>query len=181
VGQVFLYGRGIQRNPWIRKHFYPIVVATLVTCALGVWGFLHYFGDVYGVSSSLLMDVLMAALFIGMFFNRPDLRGLSYLGAWLMMLGNVCGFLFIYFWFPMQFADGHLIGYPSVAEPRTFHFLTLLYVATTALNALYVYFLRRRRRELRAGVQGSDLVVPLAPMQVTSKTAAPVGRGVQLS
>ncbi len=154
VAQVFLWGRGVQTNPWVKKHFYRIVLATLVTCAIGEYQFMIYFQDVYGVVSSLLMDVLMATLFIAMFFNRPDLRGLSYPGAWLMMLGNLAGFAFIYVWFPTQYADGHMIANPSVPEPTSFHFLTTLYVATTVLNVIYVYLMWNRRRELRAATGG---------------------------
>lgn len=87
----FLYGQKEQTIPWIKKHYFAILVATLVFCAIGQYQFMLYFQDDYGVVSSLLMDVLMAALFIGLFFKRPDMRGLSYAGAWLMMLGNIFG------------------------------------------------------------------------------------------
>lgn len=149
VTTVFLYGRDLQTVPWVRRHFYWIVSLSLVGSFLGVYGFMWYFGDVYGVASSLLMDVLMAVLFIGLFFARPDSRGLSYAGAWLMMLGNIAGFLFIHFWYPTQFVNGVVPAYPWVHEPRSFLFLDLLYGMTTVLNALYVYLLWDRRRQVR--------------------------------
>lgn len=150
VSTYFLYGRREQTIPWVKKHYYPILVASLVFCGVGQYQFMLYFQDDYGVVSSLLMDVLMAALFIGLFFKRPDMRGLSYAGAWLMMLGNIFGFIFIHFWFPTQYANGRMIAHPEWPEPASFHFLTTLYVATTVMNIIYVYLMWNRRRELRA-------------------------------
>lgn len=150
VLQVFLYGREMQSNEWVRKHFYAIAALTLIASAFGLYTFLIYFNDLYGVASSLLMDLLMYGLFIGAVFNRRDLRGLSYPGAWLMLAGNVAGFAFIYVWWPQQFVDGHLIGYPHVLEPRSYAHLNFLYVTVTAMNGLYIYLLRQRRLALAA-------------------------------
>ena len=145
----FLYGRQQQTIPWVKKHYFKILIASLIVCGVGQDQFMLYFQDDYGVVSSLLMDVLMAALFIGLFFKRPDMRGLSYAGAWLMMLGNLFGFIFIHFWFPTQYANGHMISRPEWPEPVSFNFLTTLYVAPTVMNAIYVYLMWNRRRELR--------------------------------
>jgi hypothetical protein len=153
VTTYFLYGRKEQTIPWVKKHYFVILIASLVFCGVGQYQFMLYFQDDYGVVSSLLMDVLMAALFIALFFKRPDMRGLSYAGAWLMMLGNIFGFIFIHFWFPTQYVDGHMIAHPEWPEPKSFHFLTTLYVATSVMNAIYVYLMWNRRRELNASAK----------------------------
>lgn len=150
VTQLFLYGRELQTIPWVKKHFYWITAATLLLCGVGLYNFLIYFNDPYGVSSSVIMDILMSVLFISMLLKRRDLRGLSYSGAWLRMAGNAIGFYFLYFWWPAQFKDGRLIYPPHVPEPPSYTFLIFLYMLIPAVDCLYIYLFWKRRRELAA-------------------------------
>ena len=77
VIQTYLYGKDVQNHPWVKKHFRTIVTLTLISCGIGQYLFMIYFNDVYGVLLSLLLDVLLAALFIELALERGDFRGLS--------------------------------------------------------------------------------------------------------
>lgn len=154
VLQYYLYGKHVQTNSWLKKHWYVVLTLTIVTAGIGVWMFMIYFNDVYGVASSMIMDILMSTLFIGMLFNRPDLRGLSYAGAWLRMLGNAFGFAFCFFWWPEQFVDGQMCATVMgeqviIEEPRSFAFLNFLYITIPILDCLYIYLFAKRRKEIR--------------------------------
>lgn len=169
VLQVFLYGRDVQSDPWVKKHFYKIATGTFAVSAIGIYEFIYYFNDVYGVASSMIMDILMSSLFINMYLKRPDLRGISYLGAWLRMIGNAAGFLFCYFWWPAQFENGSLsatFGSQTVLvqEPRSYFFLNFLYVTIPILDTLFIYLVAKRRQELRAA--------PEPPVATRARAAA---------
>jgi hypothetical protein len=43
-----------------------------------------------------------------------------------------------------------MVARPQWPEPVSYNFLTTLYVATTVMNALYVWLMWDRRRQLRA-------------------------------
>ncbi len=156
VAQYFIHGKAVQTNQWLKKYWYPILTATVITAGIGIWLFMIYFNDVYGVASSMIMDILMSTLFIGLLFKRPDLRGLSYAGAWLRMLGNALGFAFCFFWWPEQFVDGELCATVlretvMIQEPKNFIFLNFLYIVIPVLDCLYIYLFWKRRKEIREG------------------------------
>lgn len=151
VTQVFLYGRQSQLNPWVREHFYPISIASILASLVGLYCFEIYFNDIYGVASSFLINLVLSLLFIPLLFSRPDLRGLPYGAAWTKMIGSVAGAAFCYQWWPMQFdRTGTLIRPPYFHQPSNFHLLYFLYVSIFILDLTYIYLYRQRRKALQA-------------------------------
>ncbi len=153
--QIFLYGKKMQTDPWIRKHFYTIVTATLAASAFGLYEFIRYYNDIFGVSSSWVIDVMISGMFIGLFFRRPDLKGIPYSATWFKLFGNVGGALFCYFWWPAQFQDGKLTAcwanreVVTIHAPTSFVFVNFLYLLVPVLDIILIYLVWKRRKELR--------------------------------
>ena len=151
VLQVFLYGKQAQTNPWVRQHFRAIAAAGLVATGIGVYCFAAYYEDVYGLSLSFLINLLMSVLFIAMLFARPDLKGLPYGAAWAKMVGTLAGALFCYIWWPMQFdAAGTLVRPPYIKAPPNQYLPYFLYVTIPIVDGVYIY-LHRRQQRINAG------------------------------
>jgi hypothetical protein len=149
VCQVFLYGKADQTNPWIKKHFHAISVGSMLLSAVGLYHFATYFGDVYGLAASFLMNFAMSVMFIALLFSRPDLKGLPYGAAWAKMIGTMAGALFCYIWWPLQFdPNGVLIRPPHVMRPPTSGLLYFLYLTIPIFDALYIHLLWQRRKAL---------------------------------
>jgi hypothetical protein len=153
VYQLFRYGKDVQVQPWVKKHYHLVATGTLILSFLGVYMFSLYFYDVYGLAVSFMMNLLMSVLFIPFLWARPNLRGISYPAAWAKMLGTFAGgAVFCYLWWPLQFADGKLVRYPYWPEPnRPFLFLIYLYLSILIFDLLYIYLVRQRRLELMPG------------------------------
>jgi hypothetical protein len=149
VLQVFLYGRRVQTNPWVRQHFYPIAIASLILSGFGIYFFTTYVRDVYGLATSFLMNFAMSILFINMLFARPDLKGLPYGAAWTKMIGTLAGAVFCYIWWPMQFdAAGTLIREPWIQQPPDSNLLFFLYATIPLIDGLYIYLHRQRQKAI---------------------------------
>jgi hypothetical protein len=151
---IFKFGRGVQQSTFTRRYFYPIVIATFALAMPACFVFIQYTRDVMGVSSAMIIDVVMAALFINLFANRLNLSGLSYAGGWFRLVGDVASFVFLFLWWPAQFESGVFAtcqadAYLNVPEPRSYLFLNAMYVSATILDVLYIGLLTVRRRELR--------------------------------
>ena len=148
---IFKFGRAAQTSAFTRQIFHPIVIGTFALAGPACFLFMRYTGDVMGVASAMIIDVVMAALFLNMFANRPDLSGLSYAGGWLRLVGDVASFVFLYFWWPAQFDNGVFAtcqAYQDVREPSSYLFLNAMYVSSTLLSVLYIGLLTIRRRQL---------------------------------
>jgi hypothetical protein len=151
--QIYLYGKNEQHHPWLRKHFRLIVTLTLVACVYGLREFMWYTGDVYGVLTSWIMDIMLSALMLNMFFNRPKMQGVSYAATWLKLGGNIGGALFCYLWWPAQFVNGTLTTYfggkpVTIREPTPPHtMLYFLYLTVPVLDILLIYLVWKKRRE----------------------------------
>lgn len=155
VTQVFLYGRQSQSHAWVREHFHPIAVASLLASVLGLYFFATYFNDIYGLAMSFLMNFSMSLLFIPLLFSRPDLKGLPWGAAWSKMIGTLAGAAFCYLWWPMQFdATGILVRPPYTPQPPNWHLLYFLYVTTFILDVTYIHLYWQRRKALRATAAG---------------------------
>ena len=155
VSQILRYGRNVQASAFTKKWFLPIVLGTFALAGPASYFFILYTGDIMGVNSAMIFDVVMAALFINLFANRPNLRGLSFSGGVFRLVGDVASFVFLALWWPAQFENGIFAtceapAYVGIAEPRSYLFLYGMYVAATVLDALYVglLFVRRRERAL---------------------------------
>jgi len=155
VYQIFRYGRGMQTSAFTRRWFLPIVLGTFALAGPATYFFILYTRDVMGVNSAMIVDVVMAALFINMFANRVALRGLSFWGGVLRLVGDVASFVFLYLWWPAQFdaqgafATCQVPAYAHVLEPPSYVFLYGMFAAATVLDALYVALLLARRRNVR--------------------------------
>jgi hypothetical protein len=162
VIQTYMYGKDMQTHPWVRKHFRTIVTLTLISCFIGEYLFLIYFNDIYGVLLSLLLDILLAALFCELALERSDLRGLSLPAAWWKMIGDVAGITFLYLWWPSQFIHGELRTMLDertqvvIPEPPSWGFMYFLYVGIVALNGVYIYLLTKRTREIREEARAAE-------------------------
>lgn len=94
VYQIFRFGRAEQRIAEIRKAFPWIVVGALVLSFTGQVTFhefttgLALFPDRDGITMAFVINFIMSALFVLLFFDRPGQRGLSYPAAWAKMLGT---------------------------------------------------------------------------------------------
>jgi hypothetical protein len=170
VYQVFKYGRAVQTSPWIQRWFRQIAIAAFAGAAPVIFLFMRYFNDLHGVAAAVLIDLLMAILFLRLYATSTDMRGLSYAGAWLRTIGDASSFVFLFFWWPAQFANGtmlnpeHIPRFENIQEPRSFAFLNTLYVLITALDLLYIWLLASRRRALAAAAS----VMPPRPAVVSS-------------
>lgn len=158
VMQIFLYGKQVQKHPWMKDNFYAIVISTLILCGVGDYLFIVYFNDVYGVTCSLILDILMSVLFINMYLGRPDLRGMPLSSAWLRMIGNAAGFVFLYIWWPAQFTNHQLTtefaGKPiTIPEPVSYSFCYFMYILTPIVDGLFVYLVWKRTKELAREAQ----------------------------
>lgn len=151
VLQVFLYGKQLQTNPWVRDNFHTIALSGLLATGIGVYSFAAYFQDVYGLALSFLINLLMSVLFIAMLFARPDLKAMPYGAAWAKMVGTAAGALFCYIWWPMQFdASGTLVRPPYIKAPPNQYLTYFLYVTIPIVDLLYIY-LHRRQQKINAG------------------------------
>jgi hypothetical protein len=99
---------------------------------------------------------MMAVMFIGLFANRVNMRGLSLSAAWFRFVGDTASYVFCYFWWPAQFTNGvlsnpeHIPAFENIPEPHSYLFLTCLYVVIPIVDLLYIYLLTAKRRELKA-------------------------------
>jgi len=151
VATVFLYGRNVQTNPWVKKNFYAICVAGLLASGLGIYYFAMYFSDVYGLPLSFIINFFESILFIVMLFGRPDLKGMPFGAAWTKMIGTAAGAVFCYLWWPMQFdASGILIRPPFIHISPDFRFLYFLYLTIPLIDFLYIYLHWQKQKSLAA-------------------------------
>ena len=92
--QLFRPGREGQTTPEGRRTFRWAVLAGVVVAVLGHATFYlnvtanSIFPDRGGVISAYLINLVMSILFIQLFFDRPDGRGISKGIAWCKMLGT---------------------------------------------------------------------------------------------
>ena len=84
------FGRASQKIPYIRAHYYVALVATFVLCFVGHLGYHDIGAYMGGTQSAYIINYVMSVLFVFLYFDRPDAKGLSYGGAWTKMLGTAC-------------------------------------------------------------------------------------------
>jgi hypothetical protein len=76
--------------------------------------------------------------------------------AWLKMIGDMGTVGFLYFWWPAQFVNHELVTLIDektcvhIPEPPSWGFVYFLYVGIVALNAVFIYLLWKRGKEIRA-------------------------------
>lgn len=168
VWQLLRWGRKEQTIPEIRKHFFPVIGITMIAALMGQvlldrqLAHNTIFPDVEGSGIAWVLNFIMSVLFIFFYFARRDLRGLTYWGAWAMMIGtamvaaaNVIVFVstpMVQFDLQMRSGEGPWEPLGVVGSNTVYvHFYYFLFVTLLLVNGLYVYFLHQARRERAAG------------------------------
>jgi hypothetical protein len=130
--QAWLYGPRLQPIREVRRHFHSLLLVTLAFATFGQWAFTRTFQDPLGFITAFAINLVMSARFIGLYFERPDGRGLSYPAAWLKMLGTLCTSIECFYFLP-------------VIHPHkdSFLFPHFLYVSIFILDVLYISLLHR--------------------------------------
>lgn len=135
---LWVFGRDHVGAPEIQRHYHLIISLLLVLCFVGQLAFVLMFGDLLGFIIAFVINLVMSALFIQMYFDRrEDLRGLSYWGGWLKMLGTACT--------SIQCAVLLPIIRPEIPS---WYFMWFLYGMIFILDGVYVGLLWRARRRL---------------------------------
>ncbi len=168
VWQLVRWGRKEQTIPEVKKYFYPVLAVTMLAALIGQVTLSRQlahntiFPDVEGSGIAWILNFIMSVLFIFFYFSRRDLRGLSYGGAWAMMVGtamvamaNVLVFIttpIVDFELQMRSAGGAWESLGMVGSNTVHvHFFYYLFVSLFLVNGLYVYLLHRARRKLATG------------------------------
>jgi hypothetical protein len=145
LGLVALLWRDGKRNlsvPALRPHFHLLLVALLVVCFAGQLTFVLTFGDLLGFIDAFIINLVMSALFIAMFFQRgPEYPGFSRAAAWLKMIGTACT--------SIQCA----VLLPQIRpDVPSWGFLYFLYGLIFVLDAAYVALLHTTARSALSNV-----------------------------
>jgi hypothetical protein len=135
-------GRQSLRVSALRPYFHLLLPVVLVLCFVGQLTFVLTFGDLLGFIDAFIINLVMSALFVGMYFERqPGGVGLNYAAAWLKMIGTACTSIQCAALFPVIRPD-----IPS------WGFLYFLYLLIFALDVLYVVLLHAARRSALSNV-----------------------------
>src|SRR5580700_4274656 len=91
VYQLLRHGRGLQRVPEVRRHFYAIVAVTVVASGIGLHTFYLQYRDILGLVSAFIINLIMNVAFIPFFLERRRQggRGLSVAAAWCKLVGTL--------------------------------------------------------------------------------------------
>jgi hypothetical protein len=131
------FGRANQKIPYIRTHYYVVLGATFVLCFVGHLCYRDVGAYMGGTQSAYIINYVMSVLFVFLYFDRPDAKGLSYGGAWTKMLGTACISLAN---IPLWPQDPH--------APR--FFLYYLFAACFVFDVFYIFLLRQARQAATA-------------------------------
>lgn len=82
------FGKKQQQEMLRRRFFHVSVFLMLLTAVLTEYTFISFNNDTSGTQTALVINLLMAVLFVSLLFNHPDGRGLSLPAAWAMTLGT---------------------------------------------------------------------------------------------
>lgn len=143
---LFQYGKASLRFTALRPYFHPLLVLTLLLCLIGQLCFVLTFGDLLGFIDAFVINLVMSALFIAMFFEHgPRYPGLSYSAAWLKMVGTACT--------SIQCA----VLLPEIRpDVPSWSFLYFLFILIFVLDAAYVALLHTARRQPLSDVTNSQ-------------------------
>jgi hypothetical protein len=129
VWLLFRFGKAVQSVPEIRQHFYSVVLFTFALAYLGEMALHHRLADSGGDASAYSINFIMSILFVFMYFNRRDLRGLSYGAAWAKMVGTGIMALATFLAFLRQGGTHYLLDY--------------LFACIFLFDVIYVYLLHK--------------------------------------
>jgi len=144
--QLFMYGKGMQHIPTIKKYFYPIMVAWLGFCLVGHYTFKVFCGEEpILLPDALVINTVMSILFIMMVLTRPMQKGISLPIAWCKMLGTQCNTVCM-IWFVPTF-------YPAATTPPYYDpgpFLWFLAISIGIIDCTYIYIVSHRTKTGKA-------------------------------
>lgn len=133
--QLLRYGKNNQVIPELKRHFYPIVVGTLVLALAGHLTFRATIYDPLGLVSANVINFVMSVLFVFMALSRRSSKGMSWSGAWLKGFGSFGAAVQCYFLIPL--VNDRL---------ETQYFLYFLYLGIPLFDATYIYLLWTYRK-----------------------------------
>ena len=126
------YGRANQKIPFIQVNYYLALGVTFVLCFVGHLSFYDRMVSMGATESAYVISYIMSVLFVFLYFSRPDMKGLSYGGAWTKMLGTAC----------FSLANTALF----LQHPRVPHFfLYYLFTVCFLFDVFYICLLRQAR------------------------------------
>jgi hypothetical protein len=135
-------GRQSLRVSALRPYFHLLLPVVLFLCFVGQLTFVLTFGDLLGFIDAFIINLVMSALFVAMYFARqPDGVGLNYGAAWLKMIGTACT--------SIQCAALLPVIRPDIPS---WGFLYFLYLLIFALDVVYVVLLHNARRSALSNV-----------------------------
>ena len=140
LAQLFLYGRGQARVPQIKDYFSLVVCAGLVVGVLGHYTFELFCGsEPIMLPDALVINLVMSLLFVQMYFQRTDMKGLSLSVAWCKMLGTQSNTICM-IWFVPAF-------YPNSG---TWPFMWFLAITIGIVDCIYIYLVTTGQKALAA-------------------------------
>lgn len=144
------WGRREQTVPFMRRHFHAVVIATLGFSIAATYTFADYYRDPLGFEAAFLSGVVMSALFPGLLWSRPSLRGISLWGSVLRGVGSAL--LVVGFWPRWSVLSPGHDGYA---------FMAVIGLATVTLDAFYVWLVLDARRQRHRALQPTKSTVEL--------------------
>ena len=141
--QLLRFGPAMQRHEPLARTFRCWVPALVVLAAWGQLAFVTTYSDRLALVDAFFINLVMSALFIWTFFERPDQRGLSLVGAWLKLLGTLGTAIGAHVFLPLMNPEIEHWGY-----------LTFLCVTILLLDLVYVTLLHNSRRNRSASSPG---------------------------
>lgn len=139
VYQLLRFGPAMQSHELLRRHFYRWVPLVFVLGVCGQLAFVLSFQDRLGLIDAFAINLVMSALFVWTWFERPDRRGLSIVGAWLKLFGTLGTGIGAHVFLPLM-------------NPQITHwsFLTFLCGAILVLDSVYVVLLTTQPRSVQS-------------------------------
>jgi hypothetical protein len=146
LGQMIYYASKASGGLRGQSFYHLQVLLLLLLCLAGQMSFVRTFEDPLGFIVAFVINLVMSALFVQLYFERkPRLLGLNYPAAWLKMIGTACTCI--------QCAQLLPLLRPDI---QAWEFLHFMYWTIFGLDAWYVALLWRARRGPGVSVLSPD-------------------------
>jgi hypothetical protein len=131
------------KDPLAKKFAQSVFLVTICICLALVLGFITEFRDFMGMYSAFGTNILMSFCFVLMLINRDDVRAQSIYIALFKCLGTLFGFLWAYFWFPLNINAPLTSIIPTQTQPMV-PFIKLRYSIILPIDLLYITLIDRK-------------------------------------
>lgn len=150
--QCLMYGQRPNRwGPRLATHFRWAAVGLLAALLVTFWTFIVYYQDYYVNEICPIAVLIVSASFLYALRERPDLKGLSLIVAWVIAIGDLLNYSAVVL--------GDMTDpYPDASFG--YGFIYWIYFATLVLNFTYVHLLTKRKKALRLGHQPAPVAAP---------------------